>query len=274
MCAQGWNLGCAGSFSCIIDCSVPAEKEEVVLSHPEYFLELRARAVWSGRGPVLLYLQKYGPDTALHEGEKRGTVGNTKAKGGRAEKGRETKMSAWRRFFVPQSLDLLPTPRRGWRRSRVSPRARRWLPAALTEAGRPRGSSAGSWRPSLFVCRLPWERSPALSGFQRSCASAPGVPSLWTCPRLPFPTFSPGRGDLGAKRQWLANMFSHYGVRATCVGRSPKWGRWTTDSHDLEAAGACQARQGSQAEEGRQRPGGFLFCFIIYLMVRNFYNFF
>lgn len=218
-------MGCAGSFSCIIDCSVPAEKEEVILSHPEYFLELRARAVWSGRGPVLLYLQKYGPDTALHEGEKRGTVGNTKAKGGRAEKGRETKMSAWCRFFVPQSLDLLPTPWRGWRRSRVSPRARRWLPAALTEARRPRGSSAGSWRPSLFVCRLPREGSPALPGFQRSCASAPpGVPSLWTCPRLPFPTLSPGRGDLGAKRQWLGNTFSHYGVRATCVRAFPQMG--------------------------------------------------
>lgn len=59
-------------------------------------------------------------------------------------------MSAWCRFFVPQSLDLLPTPRRGWRRSRVSPRARRWLPAAYRSSAAAR-LQRGVLAPE-FVC--------------------------------------------------------------------------------------------------------------------------
>ena len=56
MCTQGCNLGHGEFFSCLVDWSMKAENS---ITHPALSPELRARAVWSGRDPALLYWQKY-----------------------------------------------------------------------------------------------------------------------------------------------------------------------------------------------------------------------
>lgn len=135
-----------------------------------------------------------------------------------------------------------------------------------------------SQRLLLFSVPLPWGRRPGVPPLA-PLEVAPRSDFQATAPALGFPlppSFLAGE-ILEARGSGWPGSFLTVCVTATCFRCSRIGNSELRIASTRRAAGArpeCHGTQGSRAEEGQHRWGGVLFCYIIYLRVCNFYNFF